>query len=110
MNNIYFDSEHPGAFAGPYKLYKIIKKIGKPTSYNSVEKWLQDQDAFTLIRPVKYKFKRQRIVIQARDDVWAAELAGDMNLSQHNIGIHFLIDVFAAKYLYGLNHYQIKKT
>ena len=51
LNTIYFDPQHPGAFAGPYKLYQLLKNIGKPTSYTNVKNWLQKQDAFTLLQP-----------------------------------------------------------
>ena len=41
----YFDPEHPGAYAGPYKLHLLLKRQGFPSSYRKVRKWLQKQDA-----------------------------------------------------------------
>ena len=84
LNTIYFDPEQPGAFAGPYKLYQILKHIGKPTTYTNVKKWLQKQDAFTLLKPVTYRFKRKRIVVKGIDDLWDVDLADVSNLSSHN--------------------------
>ena len=98
LENIYFDHHHPGAFAGPYKLYQILKHVGKPTSYNNVKKWLQKQDAFTLLQPVKYRFKRKAIITKGIDDLWDVDLADVSNLATHNNGIHYLlvaIDVFS---------------
>lgn len=98
LNTIYFDPEQPGAFAGPYKLYQILKQIGKPTSYTNVKKWLQKQDAFTLLKPVKYRFKRKTIITKGIDDLWDVDLADVSNLSSHNNDITFLlivIDVFS---------------
>ena len=98
LNTIYFDPEQPGAFAGPYKLYQILKHIGKPTTYTNVKKWLQKQDAFTSLKPVTYRFKRKRIVVKGIDDLWDVDLADVSNLSSHNTEIHFLlivIDVFS---------------
>ena len=102
LNTNYFDPSHPGGFAGPYKLYHILKGIGKPTTYNNIKKWLQKQDAFTLLQPVKYKFKRRRIITQGIDDLWDMDLADVSNLAQHNNDVHFLlvvIDVF-SRYLW----------
>jgi len=102
LDKIYFDHTHPGAFAGPYKLYQILKSIGKPTSYTNVKQWLQKQDAFTLLQPAKYKVKRKSIITKGIDDLWDADLADVTNLSQHNKDIHFLlvvIDVF-SKFLW----------
>ena len=91
LNTIYFDPEQPGAFARPYKLYQILKHIGKPTTYTNVKKWLQKQDAFTLLKPVTYRFKRKRIVVKGIDDLWDVDLADVSNLSSHNKEIHFLL-------------------
>ena len=98
LNTIYFDPGQPGAFAGPYKLYQILKQIGKPTSYTNVKKWLQTQDAFTLLQPAKYRMKRKAIITKGIDDLWDVDLADVSNLTQHNKDIHFLlvvIDVFS---------------
>ena len=102
LEKIYFDPQQPGAFAGPYKLYQLLKQIGKPTSYHNVKQWLQSQDAFTLLQPVKYRFKRKTIITKGIDDLWDADLADVHNLSEHNKDTHFLlvvIDVF-SKYLW----------
>ena len=98
LNTIYFDPGQPGAFAEPYKLYQILKQIGKPTSYTNVKKWLQIQDAFTLLQPAKYRMKRKAIITKGIDDLWDVDLADVSNLTQHNKDIHFLlvvIDVFS---------------
>ena len=94
LNTIYFDPEQPGAFAGPYKLYQILKHIGKPTTYTNVKKWLQQQDAFTLLKPVIYiVFRRKSIITKGIDDLWDVDLADVNNLSSHNKEIQFLLTV-----------------
>ena len=102
LNETYFDPKHPGSFAGPYKLYQILKQIGKPTTYNNVRRWLQNQDAYSLLQPVKYKLKRKTIITKGIDDLWDVDLADVSNIAQHNDDIHFLlivIDVF-SKFLW----------
>ena len=47
LNEHYFDPNHPGAFAGPYKLHKLLHSIGKPASYNKIKQWIQKQDSYT---------------------------------------------------------------
>ena len=98
----YFDPNHPGAFAGPYKLHKILHNIGKPVSYHKVKEWIRKQDSYTLLQPVKYKFPRQRVITQGIDDLWDVDLADVSNIGQYNDDIHYLlivIDVF-SKYLW----------
>ena len=97
LNRIYFDPAHPGAYAGPMKLQQILKRNDIYTSYKNVKDWVQRQDAYSLLRPVRYKFKRQRIITTGIDDMWDADLADVSNLAQHNNNIKFwlvVIDVF----------------
>ena len=58
MTNFYFKPGNPGAFAGPKKLCTILKQNKQTVTHSQVKKWLQDQDAFSLLPPVKYGDKR----------------------------------------------------
>ena len=63
-----------------------------------MRKWLQDQDAFSLIQPLKYRFKRQRVSTRGIDDMWDIDMADMANIADHNEGNQFLlivIDVFS---------------
>ena len=98
LEQIYFDPAHPGAFAGPAKLFQILKKHDRPASFKEIKEWLRNQDAYSLLRPVRYKFKRSRIVTSGIDELWDADLADVSNISQHNDGYKFwlvVIDVFS---------------
>ena len=98
LEQIYFDPSHPGAFAGPTKLLSILKKHGRPASLKGIKEWLQNQDAYSLLRPVHYRFKRSRVIPTGIDGLWDADLADVSNISQHNDGIKFwliAIDVFS---------------
>lgn len=98
LERIYYDPRHPGAFAGPNKLLQILKQLNQSASLKEVKDWLRNQDAYSLLRPVKYKFKRSRIVTTGIDDLWDADLADVSNISQHNDNFKFwlvVIDVFS---------------
>ena len=102
LENNYFTPGVPGALAGPNKFYKTFKQNQQPVTRTKVKQWLQDQDAFSLLQPVKYKFKRQRVITRGIDDMWDVDLADMTNVFDHNDGHRFLlivIDVF-SKYLW----------
>ena len=102
LENNYFKPGIPAAYAGPQKLYNILKQNKHHVTQNQVKKWLQDQDAYSLLQPVKYKFKRQRVITRGIDDMWDIDLADMSNLTDHNENQRFLlivIDVF-SKYLW----------
>lgn len=98
LNRIYFDAKHPGAFAGPRKIQQILKQNNIITPIKTIKAWLQNQDAYSLLRPVRYKFKRQRVITTGIDDLWDADLAEVSNISQHNDDMRYwlvVIDVFS---------------
>lgn len=100
LKKIWYDPGHPGSFAGPSKLYQVVKQEGKfNVGMSKIKKFLQNQDAYSLQKKVRRKgFKRRRVVVQGLDYQWEADLADVQNLSEHNDGIKFLlviVDVFS---------------
>ena len=71
-------------------------------SRSKIRQWLQDQDVYSLTKPIKRKFKSNRIVPTKRDSQWDMDLADVSNLAKDNDGIKFLlvvIDLF-SRYLW----------
>ena len=102
LQAIYFNPKHPGSFAGPDKLKKILSDEGYSVGRHRIKKWLQNQDAYSLQRNVNTKFKRPRVVTTGIDDLWDMDLADVSNLKSYNDNIlYFLIviDVF-SRYLW----------
>jgi hypothetical protein len=100
LKKIWYDPKHPGSFAGPSKLYQVVKREGKyDIGLGRIKKFLQNQDAYSLQKKVRRRgFKRRRVVVQGIDYQWEADLADVQNLSEHNEGVKFLlviVDVFS---------------
>lgn len=90
LKKIWYDPRHPGSFAGPSKLYQVVKREGKyDIGLGEIKKkFLQNQDAYSLQKKVKRRgFKRRRVVVQSIDYQWEADLADVQNLSEYNNGI-----------------------
>ncbi|XP_061192263.1 uncharacterized protein LOC133200489 [Saccostrea echinata] len=104
LKKIWYDPQHPASFAGPSKLYQIVKKEGKyDIGLNRIKKFLQNQDAYSLQKKVRRRgFRRRQVVVQGIDYQWEADLADVQNLSKYNDGIKYLlvvVDVF-SRYLW----------
>ena len=69
LKGYYFNPSNPGAFAGPAKVRKVLEQKGFNAKLKDIQQWLQDQDAYSLLKPTKYKFKRNRIVTAGLDDL-----------------------------------------
>ena len=68
---------------------EVPKRTAKP--------WLTEQDAYTLYKPVRRRFKRRRVVVAGQNQQWQADLVDVANLKKYNVGTKFLltvIDVF----------------
>jgi len=95
FEKLYYDPKHPGAYSG---LYSFAKNLGKKVSKQKLKEWLMEQDSYTLHRPLRKKFPRNKTIVYGIDDTWQADLIDIQKLSSHNKGIKYLlcvIDVFS---------------
>ena len=104
IRKIWTDSSHHAAFAGTDKLYKIFRKEGKfNIGRGSVKRILAKIDTYSVQRPARRNFRRNRVIVSGIDAQWDGDLASMENVSKYNNGINFLlilIDVF-SRYLTG---------
>lgn len=102
LKKIYYNIPGGGAYLGPDKLYRVLKvhginNIGK----NTIKKWLQNQDDYSLQKPARKTFKKARVVVSGIDDQFDADLANLSSISHENSNFKHLlvvVDIF-SKYL-----------
>ena len=77
LREIWYDPKHPASFAGPLKLYQVVKKEGKyKIGMKTIKQFLQNQDAYSLQRRVLRKnMKRRQVVVDGTDSLWQMDLA-----------------------------------
>lgn len=94
LESVYFNPSHPGSFGGINSLarYSGVKDRKK------LIKWLEKQEAYTLHKPVRYRFQRRRIIVPGIDHQWQADLVDLSRVKLENENIPFIltcIDVFS---------------
>ena len=98
LSSIYFDPKHPASFAGPSKLYHELKKDGRfNVGLSKIKQWVQNQDVYSLHRPLRRKFVRNRVV-SGIDEQWDVDLMDMASLSKQNNGVEYIllaIDIFS---------------
>ena len=102
FNNIYFNPRHPGSFGGINKLFKYAKLEDPNIKLKDVINWLRYQNVYTLHKPIRKHFLRNRIFASHANEQWEADLVDMIEFSRENDGykhILVVIDVF-TKYLY----------
>ena len=99
LERIYYDPKHPASYSSPYKLLKAIRAEGKwDISLGKIKKWLSGQDTYTMHRPSRKKFTRNKVVVDAMDELWDMDLIDMSYVSKYNDGYLFIlviVDIFS---------------
>jgi len=77
--DLYYDEGIPAGFSNLPKLRAAVvaekkTKKGKPQSVGSMKTWLEEQDAYTLHRPVRKRFSRNPYTVSNVMYVWECDL------------------------------------
>jgi hypothetical protein len=99
LSKIYLDPASPASFQGVDKIYEYVKNEGKyEIGRNRIQKWLNNQDSYSINKHSNKKFKRGRVLVTGIDDQWEADLADVSAYAKENDGYKYLlvvIDVFS---------------
>ena len=94
LHGLYYNPKSPASFAGVEAVYRAAKEDGKfQLSRNKIRTWLRQQDTYTLHRPVRYRFKRNRVIVRGIDKEWEADLVVMDSLSKENKGYKYILTV-----------------
>ncbi|GFT49604.1 uncharacterized transposon-derived protein F54H12.3 [Trichonephila clavipes] len=80
----YENPEVPNSFGGVEALHRSVK--GK-YSKKDVKHWLSLKDAYTLHKPVRHKFQRNRVFVSDIDRQFQADLVDMQSLAEFNKGL-----------------------
>ena len=99
LDEIYYDSADPGSFGGVSRLYRRAKELGIPgITLARASRYLSDQQSYSLHKPARRNFRRNKTVVGHIDQQWQADLADMQGLAKENEGYKYLltvIDVFS---------------
>ncbi|GFW61601.1 uncharacterized protein F54H12.2 [Trichonephila clavipes] len=91
----YENPEVPNSFGGVEALHRSVKE---KYSKKDVKHWLSQKDAYTLHKPVRHKFQRNRVFVSDIDRQFQADLVDMQSLAEFNKGYKYLltcIDLFS---------------
>ena len=103
LAQVYYNPKRSGALGGVERLYRDVKKNGKyAISRTQIKKWLMKQDTYTLHKPARRHYRRNRVIVGGIDELWQMDLADMQAIAAENDGYRYLlvcIDVF-SKYVW----------
>ena len=94
LDRIYGDARRPGSFSSPTNLMRHNSKVHR----RRVERYLMEQNAYTMHRPVRRRFERRKTYAKCIDDLFQADICDMTNVSAFNDSYCYLltcIDVFS---------------
>lgn len=97
LEQLYYDPSHSAGFSGARNLKEASEYKGK-----AIDEWLQAQDTYTLHKPARKKFQRNKYIVYGINELWQCDLNDLRGISQYNNGYNYIltvIDVF-SKMLY----------
>ena len=95
LKKVYFDPSRVGSYGGVDALRRVTHAPRK-----IVARWLSEQDAYSLHKPARRRFKRRRVIVGGMNQQWQADLVDLKTLKNDNDGMTFLlttIDVFSKR-------------
>lgn len=99
LDNIYYDPSDAGSFGGIERLYKRANELKIPgVDRKLIKDYLSEQTAYTLHKPARRHFKRNRTYVHGIDHQWQADLADMQGLQSDNDHYRYIltvIDVFS---------------
>ena len=103
LKTIYYDPSHPESFAGPQKLYSLVRNEGKfVIGMYRIRKFLHNQESYSLHNSVRRRFQRNNVISAGKDDLWMADLIDMVKFEEWNDGYKYIllvIDTF-SKYVW----------
>ena len=88
LQDVYYDPIQPGSFGGIQSLQRYTN-----VPVDKITPWLQKQETYTLHRPLRRKFDRERIIVSDINDQWEAVLVDLSGISRVNQQYTFLLTV-----------------
>ena len=102
LSRVYESRDHPASFSGLDKLYRIAKKEFPSITRNEIKQWAENNLSYSLHKPSRRNFKRNKIYAPEIDSLWEADLAFVKDVANVNDGVNYLlvvIDIF-SKFLW----------
>ncbi len=102
LKKIYYDTKDSGSFAGVQRLLKRAREKGiEGVSQEKVAKFLADQQSYSLHKPARRNFKRNKTIVGGIDRQWQADLADMQGLTKENDGYNYILTVIDIFSKYG---------
>lgn len=93
LNNVYYDLENPACYSGIENVYREAKKQDKDIKRNDVVNFMAEQETYTLHKPIRRKFLRNKTRASGVDTDWQIDICDLQKLKEVNKGYAYILTV-----------------
>ena len=91
LKRVYYDPQNPAGFGGVDAVYRAAQKDNVDIDRKQIKTWLSEQPTYTLHKPVRRHFQRNRVVVGGIDHQWQADLVDMRSLSRVNANYNYFL-------------------
>ena len=94
LQRLYYDTKNSAsAFTGRENVYRAAKRELPSITRRAVDNWFAGQLTYTLHKPVRFNFRRNKTIVKRIDEQWQADLCDMAARAKDNDGYTFLLTV-----------------
>ena len=93
LRRLYYDVKSDTAYGGKEKVYRAAKRELPSITRRDVNEWFSTQRTYTLHKPARYNFKRNKTIVMSIDEQWQADLCDMSSRAKENDGFTFLLTI-----------------
>ena len=91
LHTLFYDLSQPSAYTGRNNVYRAARHVLPSITKTDVDKWFEGQLSYTLHKPIRIHFTRNKTIIKSIDDQWQADLCDMQSKASHNDGKTFIL-------------------
>ena len=91
LNTLFYDIEKPSAYTGKENVFRAAKRILTSIKRSDVERWFEEQLPYTLHKPTRVRYARNKTIVKSIDDQWQVDLCDMQSKSRYNDGSTFIL-------------------
>ena len=94
--------KHAASFSSLDKLYRMAKNQFPSITRKEIQKWAENNLSYSLHKPSRRTFKRNKVYAPEIDSLWEADLAFVQDVAKENDGVNYLLVVIdvLSKYVW----------
>ena len=91
LHSLFYDVTQPSAYTGKENVFRAAKRALSSITRADVDRWFEDQRPYTVHKPVRLRFKRNKTIVKSIDDQWQADLCDMQSKSSDNDGNAYIL-------------------